>query len=280
MSVSTHAITNIFLRVCSWYACMLRDRRVAACMSGPTPTTGTYSRRPGCLLHMWSRLLLVTRASTFSLSPILSRRAYTLDLRLLSQTRPRLTSLGVIMDVDPPGSPKSPPEGIRSSTSLKRSQDHAPEDAASASKRQKPDGPQTVEEGERKAEEGGETGEVSTPGEKGKRKEREKERKGGGRNKRQRGKKGEEKDYVRNRRRGTRPEGEEAPAAENGESKGPRLPKRQCALLIGFCGDGFNGMQMYVDMPSCGVRKAFIAHGAPDNQTPKHAPLRVSSSMP
>ncbi|EKM81690.1 hypothetical protein AGABI1DRAFT_118781 [Agaricus bisporus var. burnettii JB137-S8] len=25
----------------------------------------------------------------------------------------------------------------------------------------------------------------------------------------------------------------------------PRLPKRQCALLIGFCGSGYNGMQMY-----------------------------------
>ncbi|KAM5532801.1 hypothetical protein V8D89_013520 [Ganoderma adspersum] len=151
------------------------------------------------------------------------------------------------MDVDPSGSPESPPEGIPSSTSLKRTQEDAPEDAASASKRQKPDDPPAVGEGEPKAEEGGEAAEVSPPGEKGKRKEREKERKGGGRNKRQRGKKEEEKDYVRNRRKGTRPEGEEAPAAENGESKGPRLPKRQCALLIGFCGDGFNGMQIQPD---------------------------------
>lgn len=29
-------------------------------------------------------------------------------------------------------------------------------------------------------------------------------------------------------------------------AKAPRLPKRQCALLIGFCGTGCNGMQMYV----------------------------------
>lgn len=67
--------------------------------------------------------------------------------------------------------------------------------------------------------------------------------------KKQKGKKGKDKDkdYVRSRRRGTRPEGEEAPAPENGgEPKAPRLPKRQCALLIGFCGDGYNGMQMYV----------------------------------
>jgi len=28
--------------------------------------------------------------------------------------------------------------------------------------------------------------------------------------------------------------------------KAPRCPKRQCALLIGFCGSGYSGMQMYV----------------------------------
>lgn len=44
-------------------------------------------------------------------------------------------------------------------------------------------------------------------------------------------------------RRGTRKEGEARP---EGEEKAPRLPKRQCALLIGFCGTGCNGMQMYV----------------------------------
>ena len=37
----------------------------------------------------------------------------------------------------------------------------------------------------------------------------------------------------------TQPAGEEI-------SKAPRLPKRQCALLIGFCGTGCNGMQMSV----------------------------------
>lgn len=28
--------------------------------------------------------------------------------------------------------------------------------------------------------------------------------------------------------------------------KALRLPKRQCALLLGFCGSGYSGMQMYV----------------------------------
>lgn len=37
-------------------------------------------------------------------------------------------------------------------------------------------------------------------------------------------------------------EGTETPAGP----KTPRLPKRQCALLIGFCGSGYSGMQMYV----------------------------------
>ena len=46
------------------------------------------------------------------------------------------------------------------------------------------------------------------------------------------------------RRRGTRAED----ATEDGEprEKAPRLPKRMCAVLIGFCGSGYNGMQMCV----------------------------------
>lgn len=32
---------------------------------------------------------------------------------------------------------------------------------------------------------------------------------------------------------------------ESTEPKTPRLPKRQCALLIGFCGTGYSGMQLY-----------------------------------
>lgn len=62
--------------------------------------------------------------------------------------------------------------------------------------------------------------------------------------------KGKEKDgrhMGRNSRRGTRPERETEDASDGGSGvKAPRLPKRQCALLIGFCGTGCNGMQMYV----------------------------------
>ncbi len=46
------------------------------------------------------------------------------------------------------------------------------------------------------------------------------------------------------KRRGTRPEGEAR--VDDGEPKAPRQPKRHCALLIGFCGAGYNGMQMCV----------------------------------
>ena len=49
------------------------------------------------------------------------------------------------------------------------------------------------------------------------------------------------------RRRGTRREPESV--TENGQDsaeKEPRLPKRLCALLIGYSGSGYNGMQMYV----------------------------------
>ncbi|KDQ61391.1 hypothetical protein JAAARDRAFT_123132 [Jaapia argillacea MUCL 33604] len=49
----------------------------------------------------------------------------------------------------------------------------------------------------------------------------------------------------KDRRRGTRRDTEEDdPTA----SKVPRLPKRQCALLIGFCGTGCNGMQIQPDV--------------------------------
>lgn len=47
-------------------------------------------------------------------------------------------------------------------------------------------------------------------------------------------------------RRGTRPEGERQQGDDDDGDKGPRLPKRQCALLIGFCGSGYSGMQLYV----------------------------------
>lgn len=51
---------------------------------------------------------------------------------------------------------------------------------------------------------------------------------------------------VLNFRRGTRPEGEEAQTQADDADKGPRLPKRQCALLLGFCGSGYSGMQLCV----------------------------------
>ena len=62
--------------------------------------------------------------------------------------------------------------------------------------------------------------------------------------------KGKEKDgkvWESRRRRGTRAEGSdlaEGPGNTEEKEKAPRLPKRQCALLIGFCGSGYNGMQM------------------------------------
>lgn len=58
----------------------------------------------------------------------------------------------------------------------------------------------------------------------------------------------EEKRSGRRGRRGTRndetTEGE--PGSVQDGPKAPRLPKRQCALLIGFCGSGYSGMQMCV----------------------------------
>jgi hypothetical protein len=33
---------------------------------------------------------------------------------------------------------------------------------------------------------------------------------------------------------------------EPGSTSKTRLPKRKCALMLGFCGTGYNGMQMYV----------------------------------
>lgn len=53
--------------------------------------------------------------------------------------------------------------------------------------------------------------------------------------------KGKQKSERRNRR-GTR---DSEPAVKEEGPKAIRLPKRQCALLIGFCGSGYSGMQMY-----------------------------------
>ncbi|KAF8887314.1 pseudouridine synthase [Infundibulicybe gibba] len=55
------------------------------------------------------------------------------------------------------------------------------------------------------------------------------------------GKEKKGKNVGRNSRRGTRTL--DSDAATDAEKK-PRLPKRQCALLIGFCGSGYSGMQI------------------------------------
>ncbi|KAF9454250.1 pseudouridine synthase [Macrolepiota fuliginosa MF-IS2] len=64
-------------------------------------------------------------------------------------------------------------------------------------------------------------------------------------------KKGKEKNKGRRDRRATSyHKGEETGESSRGDSdapigpKMPRLPKRQCALLIGFCGSGYSGMQI------------------------------------
>ncbi|KAI5123520.1 hypothetical protein M0805_006680 [Coniferiporia weirii] len=73
------------------------------------------------------------------------------------------------------------------------------------------------------------------------------------------------------RRRGTRldrPEGSlDAAGSGTGaeaSEKTPRLPKRQCALLIGFCGSGYNGMQIQPEVRTIEgmLFKALIAAGA------------------
>lgn len=58
--------------------------------------------------------------------------------------------------------------------------------------------------------------------------------------------KGKQKQKKRGRR--AREEVERAPQLDeegNVIPKIPRYPKRQCALLLGFCGSGYSGMQMY-----------------------------------
>lgn len=63
--------------------------------------------------------------------------------------------------------------------------------------------------------------------------------------------KSEPRDSRRGTRRETSVDGE--PAVENdGQPKADRLPKRACAMLIGFCGEGYNGMQMLVSH-LCGI---------------------------
>lgn len=52
--------------------------------------------------------------------------------------------------------------------------------------------------------------------------------------------KGKQNEKNRGRRRGTRPDADDHPD----RPKAPRLPKKQCAILIGFSGTHYAGMQM------------------------------------
>jgi hypothetical protein len=54
---------------------------------------------------------------------------------------------------------------------------------------------------------------------------------------------GKGKERVPKKRRGTRPDNE---PREDGAERAPRLPKKQCALLLGFAGTRYSGMQMCV----------------------------------
>lgn len=137
------------------------------------------------------------------------------------------------MEIDPPGALDSPPAP---SPSLKRPKEEEVNDAATSSKRVKPEPTEPPPEG--------------TPESSKAPKPKAEKRGEGKKGQKQRGKKGKdrekEKEFLKSYRKGTRPDGEEAAKAEDGEPKAPRLPKRPCALLLGFCGDGYNGMQMYV----------------------------------
>ena len=59
------------------------------------------------------------------------------------------------------------------------------------------------------------------------------------------GKQKDRKQSERRNRRGTRNQDATSREDAEGVPKAPRLPKRQCALLIGFCGSGYSGMQMF-----------------------------------
>ncbi|KAL5537125.1 PUS1 [Sanghuangporus sanghuang] len=77
-------------------------------------------------------------------------------------------------------------------------------------------------------------------------------------------------EWAGRKRRGTRPEKpEDGQDSAEGEDdavteKALRLPKRKCALLIGFCGSGYRGMQIQPEGPTIegSLFKALIAAGA------------------
>ncbi|KAL5531441.1 hypothetical protein ACEPAG_4318 [Sanghuangporus baumii] len=78
------------------------------------------------------------------------------------------------------------------------------------------------------------------------------------------------KEWAGRNRRGTRPEkpegGQDSAEGEDdaGAEKALRLPKRRCALLLGFCGSGYRGMQIQPEGPTIegSLFKALIAAGA------------------
>ena len=90
--------------------------------------------------------------------------------------------------------------------------------------------------------------------------------------------KGKEKDGKNTgRRRGTGKDdsiqgGRERLEMDDHTPKAPRLPKRQCALLIGFCGTGCNGMQMCV--PDC------VAHIAANSLLDMASPYVILTMKP
>lgn len=95
----------------------------------------------------------------------------------------------------------------------------------------------------------------------------------------------EAKKSGRRSRRGTRND-EGAGAEESPDHpKTPRLPKRQCALLIGFCGSGYSGMQMYPTFTSstCFLAKSCVQSTGSRNDYrrrpfPSHGPSRCCLS--
>lgn len=169
------------------------------------------------------------------------------------------------MEIDPPGALESP---SAPSPSLKRPKEEGVDDVATTTKRAKPEPTETTLEAAAESSKAPKVkAEKCGDGKKGQK---------------HRGKKGKdrekEKEFLKSFRKGTRPDGEEAVKVEDGEPKAPRLPKRPCALLLGFCGDGYNGMQMYVVFRaydfSINVERAI------DNPIRSYAPLKAYCSRP
>lgn len=149
------------------------------------------------------------------LAPVALRRRYTMDLRSEDTPRTNDTNLKRLR-----GDEHSPDVALAVPKRLKMDSEPASEGETSGGTAHGESNQPTSAEGDKPPS--------SRGGEKSGRPRKSKEKEG----------------KVRDRRRGTR--GEETESRDSAEPKAPRLPKRQCALLIGFCGAGYNGMQMYV----------------------------------